>query len=85
MKGRVKLRLYLPGLAPKTYRMYKKSGYYYVKVGFNAAASTGPFTVRAFGHDVNGQRQSDGFHVQAPVSRAQRRPGATRDCQARSA
>jgi flagellar hook assembly protein FlgD len=61
MKGRVKLRLYLPGLSPKTYRMYKKSGYYYVKVTFNAAAGTGPFTVTAFGHDVNGQLQSTDF------------------------
>jgi flagellar hook assembly protein FlgD len=61
MNGNVKLRLYLPGLTPKTYRMYKKSGYYYVKVAFNAGAGTGQFTVSAFGRDVNGQRQQTDF------------------------
>lgn len=61
MGGRVKLRLYLPGLSPKTYRMYKRSGYYFVKVGFNAGAGTGTFTIRAFGRDVNGQKQWTDF------------------------
>jgi flagellar hook assembly protein FlgD len=61
MNGKVKLRLYLPGLTPKTYRMYKKSGYYYVKVTFSAGAGTGQFTVSAFGRDVNGQRQQTDF------------------------
>ena len=61
MHGRMKLRLYLPGRTAKTYRMYKKSGYYYVKVAFPSGAGTGEFTVEAFGQDVNGQVQSTDF------------------------
>ncbi len=62
LKGRAKLRVTFPGLAPKTYRTYASAaGYYYVKVKLPATAGAGTITVHAFGHDTGGQLQATDY------------------------
>ena len=61
LKGKPKVRLFLPGRTPVTYAMTAKpGGGWYTTVTFAAAAQPGTVVIRVFGPDANGvQNKTD--------------------------
>ena len=64
LTGKPKLRVTLPGLAGKTYSMYKGGGGWYATVKFLGSAQAGAAQFKVFGFDSAGVRQESNFTFQ---------------------